>query len=415
MQIFKYFLRYMNTKKALSRWTVFYVGLLIVSVIYNSIYTFQFFDFSDLFINYQGGFIRRGLLGEIFYHFYLKGINPVYLAYIISLLSYVVIVVYMIRNFRKHGYALEFLPISFLLGGVGIFGLAFFRRDFIIMCIFLLIVKLWKSLPFRWWVLCGNILAILAVLCHEPFAFWAFPLLLLITRLKVRYLWKTICCWIPSMLVFLLCLHFSGSMEQYLLIRKSTEPFLEFPNVMDFLSYDKGYVMLFHLHYNFLDKVFHIPNIIGSVVSIVLAIYMNTMINTVYCSFSDKNRQENLCYSTLFLGIMVCLIPMFTILSTDYTRIIMYASLSSYIVLFTLKEEDFNELLPSLLTGYVAHFLKWINRILPPSYTKIWVLLLCVGTVEWTGQGTFGLLRNSEIGNALLVIYKVSLKVISFL
>lgn len=78
MQIFKYFLRYMNTKKALSRWTVFYVGLLIVSVIYNSIYTFQFYDFSDLFINYQGGFIRRGLLGEIFYQFYLKGINPVY-------------------------------------------------------------------------------------------------------------------------------------------------------------------------------------------------------------------------------------------------------------------------------------------------------------------------------------------------
>ena len=49
MQIFKYFLRYMNTRKALSRWTVFYVGLLIVSVIYNSIYTFQFYDFSDLF------------------------------------------------------------------------------------------------------------------------------------------------------------------------------------------------------------------------------------------------------------------------------------------------------------------------------------------------------------------------------
>lgn len=106
---------------------------------------------------------------------------------------------------------------------------------------------------------------------------------------------------------------------------------------------------------------------------------------------------------------------MFTILSTDYTRTIMYASLSSFIVLFTLKEEDYSELLPSLLTGYVARFLKWINRILPPSYTKIWLLLLCVGTVEWTGQGTFGLLRNSEIGNALLVIYKVSLKVVSYL
>lgn len=31
MQIFKYFLRYMNTKKALSRWTVFYVDPAIIN------------------------------------------------------------------------------------------------------------------------------------------------------------------------------------------------------------------------------------------------------------------------------------------------------------------------------------------------------------------------------------------------
>ena len=47
------------------------------------------------------------------------------------------------------------------------------------------------------------------------------------------------------------------------------------------------------------------------------------------------------------------------------------------------------------------------NHILYSDYSEV--------IVEWTGQGTFGLLRNSEIGNALLVIYKVSLKVISFL
>ena len=412
---YKHLMGSIDTTRCINRWTVFYTVILVISLVYNSVYTFQFYDFSDLFINYQGGFIRRGLLGELYLWLFHQGANSIYVAYAMSLSAYLVIVIFMVRQFHKRGYALALLPISFLLGGVGIFGLAFFRRDFMVLCIFLLIVRLWRVLSLVWWIILGNVLAMLAILCHEPFAFWAMPLLLIITHLRIHHWGKALMCWLPAAMVFLLCLHQAGSIAQYLLIRKSTEAFLAYPNVIDFLSFDKEYVMLFHLHYNFLDSVYGVPNVIGSVVSILLAIYMVTMAQSVFQAPTVRYRQEQLCYSTMFLGVLVCLIPMFTILSTDYTRTIMYASLSSYFVLFTLTEKECTLLIPHLIQKYVGRFLKVLERIFPPTCTKICLLVLLLGTVEWTGQGTFGLLRNSELGNALMVIYKVMSKLLDYI
>lgn len=409
---YKHFIENMSSVKLFNRWTVFYTVILIVSLIYNSVYTFQFYDFSDLFINYQDGFIRRGLLGEGLLWVYSQGLNPIYVAYAMSLVAYGVIVLFMVHHFLKREYAVGLLLVSFLLGGVGIFGLAFFRRDFLILCLFLLIVRLWKHLPFRMWLVYGNVLAMIAILSHEVFAFWALPLLLMMTHLRTRHWLKALAGWAPSILVFLLCLYKSGNIMQYHLIRKSTEVFLEYPNVIDFLSFEKEYVMKFHLHYNFLDSTHHIPNVIGSVVSILLAIYISTMANVVYRTSTVKNSQENLCYSALFLGLLICLLPMLTILSTDYTRTLMYASLSSYIVIFSLTEKECNNLVPGFIQRWTGKVLALIKRLLPPTRGKILFMVLFLGTVEWTGQGTFGLLRNSEIGNALMVIYKVMVKLI---
>ncbi len=412
---YKRFIECVTTTRCVNRWTAFYTVILVVSLIYNSVYTFQFYDFSDLFINYQGGFVRRGLLGELYLWLFHQGANPIYVAYAMSLLAYLVIVIFMVRQFHKHGYALALLPVSFLLGGVGIFGLAFFRRDFIVLCVFLLIVRLWRILPLVWWIVLANVLAMLAILCHEPFAFWSMPLLLLITHLRTHHWGKALVGWLPSAMVFLLCLSQAGNTDQYQLIRKSTEAFLAYPNVIDFLSFDKEYVMLFHLRYNFLDSVYGVPNVIGSVVSILLAIYMGTMAQSAFQVSSVRYRQEQLCYSAMFLGLLVCLIPMFTILSTDYTRTIMYASLSSYFVLFTLTEKERMQLVPHFIQRYVGRFLDVLEHILPPTRSKICLLVLMLGTVEWTGQGTFGLLRNSELGNALMVIYKVMAKLLEYI
>ena len=54
---------------------ILFLFLLIISspAIYDSFYGIiseNQYAFNELFINYQFGFIRRGLLGEIFYQFY---------------------------------------------------------------------------------------------------------------------------------------------------------------------------------------------------------------------------------------------------------------------------------------------------------------------------------------------------------
>lgn len=44
-------------------WSLFYAVILFIAAIYNYVYNFQYYSFADVFINYQGGFVRRGLMG----------------------------------------------------------------------------------------------------------------------------------------------------------------------------------------------------------------------------------------------------------------------------------------------------------------------------------------------------------------
>lgn len=397
--------------QVLGGWSVVYAVILLCSLIYNSVFTFQFYDFSDLFINYQGGFVRRGLLGELFYWLYLRGLNPIYVAYGMSLLAYAVILGYMSHQFHQRGYAVGLLLVSFVLGGIGVFGMAFFRRDFIMFCLFLLTMFLRRKVSFGWWLICGNIITMIALLCHEPYMFWAYPLLCLVTHLHNQSWVKTILYWLPCLLVFILCLHFSGNEAQYLLIRQSTEPFLYFPNVMDFLSFDKGYVMNFHIGYNFLDSVYHIPNVIGSLASILIGMYYYTTSVSVYHT-ADFSRTDRISYSVIFMCVLICLLPMFTILSTDYTRTLMYAGLSSYIVFFELTAKECSRLFPPIIIRMVEKMTNCVDRLIPPTRFKIMFIVLFLSAVEWTGQGAFGVLRNSELGNSLMVVYKIVTKLL---
>ena len=45
-------------------WSLFYAVILFIAAIYNYVYNFQYYSFADVFINYQGGFVRRGLMGD---------------------------------------------------------------------------------------------------------------------------------------------------------------------------------------------------------------------------------------------------------------------------------------------------------------------------------------------------------------
>lgn len=95
--------KFIVSKRFLHGWSIIYAVFLLFHVV-SSIYHQEYlkkFCFADLFINYQEGFIRRGLLGEVLLFCYQQGVNPFIIAISISLCSYIIIAWFLISNFIK--------------------------------------------------------------------------------------------------------------------------------------------------------------------------------------------------------------------------------------------------------------------------------------------------------------------------
>lgn len=68
----------LNSNKILKTWCTIYAMFLVINIgisLFNKEYLHSS-CFADLFINYQGGFVRRGLLGEFLLYCYHKNVNP---------------------------------------------------------------------------------------------------------------------------------------------------------------------------------------------------------------------------------------------------------------------------------------------------------------------------------------------------
>lgn len=195
----------LNSNKILKTWCTIYAMFLVINIgisLFNKEYLHST-CFADLFINYQGGFVRRGLLGEFLLYCYHKNVNPYTVAISLSFISYGVVTIYMLYQFHKRQYNIGLLSITFLLGGFGANGFEYYRRDFIIIVIFWAVMLLWKKIKLWKWLIIGNILFALTILCYEPFIFFGIPFAVLLTHLKSKNWLKSISSWIPSYITFL--------------------------------------------------------------------------------------------------------------------------------------------------------------------------------------------------------------------
>ena len=134
---------------------------------------------TEWLINYQGGFVRRGLPGEVFYQASrLTGVSPYYFLLALCLAAYAGLAVYFYRAFRRHGLSTWLLPFTFLLGGP-IINNFWFRKDALMILLFIAILKLLVSN--RRWALAGaNVLFVVGLLTHESIGFYGFPMVLLL-------------------------------------------------------------------------------------------------------------------------------------------------------------------------------------------------------------------------------------------
>ncbi len=130
---------------------------------------------TEWLINYQGGFVRRGLPGQvILYVSDFLGIQANYMAIFISLLVYVFLISYLIIKTRHKFAAL--LIISPIVMGAPAYQDFIIRKDILGIIFFLVCLKILFSKKKNILKYFGlNLVAIIALLSHEAFFFFAIP------------------------------------------------------------------------------------------------------------------------------------------------------------------------------------------------------------------------------------------------
>ena len=160
----------------------------IVATLENVYFSLKFdnrsWQLTELLINYQGGFVRRGLLGEIAFQVSERlGIPANLIVVLVSLFCFLFVVTYI---FLRTDILPMFIWFSPLLLGSAAMGKYIVRKDFIILTlVILLLLALRKRKPTIIGFLYPNMLLIVGSLIHEAFLFLSFGLIFTVEKLNI--------------------------------------------------------------------------------------------------------------------------------------------------------------------------------------------------------------------------------------
>jgi len=214
---------------------IFFLSLILAGIPLN-IRSNCFYDnewtVGEWLISYQGGFVRRGLPGDILYGLASNfKLNPIVFVWLASGFSYALLS-YLLFRFCKGKLKVSIIlsPMILLAPVIGDF---FIRKDVLAVALYglsLLAIKASNSTsrsePMR--LILVNIISIIAILSHESYGFWALPSLLIIYGTHLRpqkshrhMLLSGIIALLPAIAVFVFCLAYKGSAIQSLSIHQS--------------------------------------------------------------------------------------------------------------------------------------------------------------------------------------------------
>jgi hypothetical protein len=136
---------------------------------------------TDWLINYSGGFVRRGLSGEFVYWLAANtGVQANYVVILISYSAFLAILAFFLV--RARGHFPVYLIISPVLLGSAAYQNFIVSKDVlgILSLIACLIVYERKCIEYKRLIFI-NLVAIIAILCHETFFFFGLPILVLLS------------------------------------------------------------------------------------------------------------------------------------------------------------------------------------------------------------------------------------------
>jgi len=214
----------------------FFITLIVLGIPLN-LYKNRFYDNSwtvgEWLISYAGGFVRRGLPGQIIHNIStLYFISPILLVWLFSVAALISLAI-LLLDFCKDSFQRSFL-LSQLIILAPISDNFLIRKDTFLVLLYglsLLALKKFskKKISKFSCILCVNFFSIIGILSHEAYGIWGFPSLIIIFYLLNRVTRKgiyesilfSIFYLFPSILSFTLCWVFKGNLQQALLIHES--------------------------------------------------------------------------------------------------------------------------------------------------------------------------------------------------
>jgi len=368
---------------------------------------------TEWLINYQGGgFIRRGISGEIF--FYISKIFLIkanYIWLIVTISSYLYLIYYIVRK-TQNRFRLE-LIISPIILGMPIYTNFLWKKDIFQLLLFLLtliIIKKKTNIILK--IIVINFLCIIALLNHESFMFYAVPPLFIISfslwkkqNIIVIKLLKSFLSFLPIFITIFLVSYFTFSdlnlLQKTLNVLHSWDPLWlqienKIPNDLGCFMYvasNESDVAINTKFAYFLEWY-----ILAWVVLILFSFYICIQFTIKY-SFSNKINLSNILLSQL-----IFLLPLFYI-AGDWSRWIFFWIISSLMIHLEFKDYDFYN--PISYQKYSNKLLNLKIFTITPSF---WVLFF-IGFpyVYYYMKGFLNYAWVTPIGKLLAALYKLLL------
>lgn len=360
--------------------------------------SYQSWEISDWLVNYQGGFVRRGLMGELLW--LAEQVHPFDVRMAIAaicVLSSLVVLGILLRIFRKQGWAVLVLPTGLFLGFT--FFNLWARRDMLSLA-----MTYWIFLAFRraldrhvgvgaW--LGFHALSVLQLLIHEASFFYTFPILMVYSYNVSSARGKTVAGsiadvvtrFLPALCVMALVCIFKGDEGVAGAVWASwSGVFDAFPAGPSAATVGEGVKALGwnawetfynHLYTSYLG-CYH-PTWWGvpmSLFNLMVAYFLLTRLDAVDMGLYPRRETDHTLLSNVALVQFVTIMPLFTVLSCDWGRTLPYLVIST-VFFYHLFRQGEATVAPRLAPASSA-LQEWItrSRVLSSPYTYILLVLL---------------------------------------
>ena len=359
--------------------SIYFFILLVIGTFLN-LFSNRYYEngwtIGEWLINYEGGFVRRGLIGAIIYKITSAlEINPIILIHFISILFFIIFL-YLLKNSRKYFSSLFLL--SPIVSLAPVLGNYLIRKDIsgivaYALCTNLIVRK--KNLTN---FLLINLISVISILNHESYFFYSVPSLALLHFFSsnnrnlnnnfIKKFYKSIIFIAPTFLVTILAFYFKGSYE---IAFKINESWFKLSSIiptkeLTFPSFPFGAIE--SLSWS-LDKGISLPLSIinkfeGGGLIWIPAVWMLIIFTCLQIFIGDKNKINSQLKLKALLMQFTFISPLF-ILGWDFGRwIFLWISSSIFLTISLIEIETFNkqaldnlnEMIPNLLIKFLSGY-----------------------------------------------------------